>query len=326
MASEGGDLNTAPAALRAKGWLAGGVRGLATGAAGGMFERAVRRLGHAVPDARLARWLCYHTGEALRDRDPAAERSTRMRYGAELVLPLGDYNGRHLYFHGVYEPHVTGLVSRLLRPGEVALDVGANNGYFTALFACLVGPEGRVHAIEANPVLADRLRRMIDRNDFGGRVLLHPVAASDREGTARFYLSDHLGTTGMASLVRKSYLEETSWNEVPTVTLDRLLEEHGAPQIALMKIDIEGAEIAALRGMEQTLRERPPRAILCEVSDNRHSLTTEGAAFVDDQTLIAFLRERGYTPFRVVPDGLEPYQGEPVEHAEFCFVHEKSAD
>ena len=88
-----------------------------------------------------------------------------MRYGAELVLPLGDYNGRHLYFHGVYEPHVTGLVSRLLRPGEVALDVGANNGYFTALFACRVGPEGRVHAVEANPVLADRLRRMIDKLD-----------------------------------------------------------------------------------------------------------------------------------------------------------------
>jgi FkbM family methyltransferase len=304
-----------------KGILTGGVRRVALTPAGGTFERLLRRLGHAFPDARLVRWLCFHAGEALRERDPGAERLARMPFGAELVLPLSDYNGRHLYFHGIYEPHVTALVRDLLQPGEVALDVGANNGYFTALFACLVGPGGRVHAVEANPVLGDRLRRMIDRNRFGDRVLLHRIAASDRAGTARFYLSDHLGTTGMASLVRKSYLDESVGIEVPTATLDAVLAEHGAPEIALMKMDIEGAEITALHGMEQTLRLHPPRAILCEVSDNRQSLATEGTAFADDQTLIAFLRDRDYTPFRVVPGGLAPYTGESVEHAEFCFVH-----
>lgn len=316
-----------------KGMLTGSVRRAAVGGAGGLLERAACRLGRSFPDARAARWLCFHIGEALstrrlaagrerfRDRSATMERVTSLPCGVRLILPLADYNWRHLYFHGSYEPHVTALVEQLLHPGETAVDVGANIGFYTARFARRVGPAGRVHAFEANPVLVDRLERMIPLNGFSDCVRLHPVAVSDREGTARFYLSDHLDTTGMSSLVRKTYLEDAVSIEVPTTTLDRCAREQAIGPIALLKMDIEGAEIAALRGMEETLRARPPRAILCEVADNRHSLATDSVAFADGSALIAFLREWQYTPFRIGPTGLLPFNDEPVQHDEFCFLH-----
>jgi FkbM family methyltransferase len=304
-----------------KGVLTGSVRRAAMGGAGGLLERAACRLGRRFPDARAARWLCFHVGEARRDRAAGAERVTPLPCGVRLILPLADYNWRHLYFHGSYEPHVTALVEQLLQPGETAVDVGANNGFYTALFARRVGPAGRVHAFEANPVLSDRLERMIALNGFSECVRLHPVAVSDREGTARFYLSDHLDTTGMSSLVRKTYLEDGACIEVPTTALDRWARDPEIGPIALLKMDIEGAEIAALRGMEMTLRAQPPRAILCEVADNRHSLATDGVAFADGSALIAFLRQRDYTPFRIGPTGLLPFHNEPVQHDEFCFLH-----
>jgi FkbM family methyltransferase len=315
-----------------KGMLVQGVRRAAIGDAGGLLERVACRLGRAFPNARPVRWLCFHTGEALRDQDRGAERvmelatlerrsACRRSCGAVLILPLADYNWRHLYFHGSYEPHVTALVGQLLRPGETAVDIGANSGFYTALFADRVGPRGRVHAFEANPALVDRLARMITLNGFQGRVRLNPVAVSDRTGTARLYLSDHLDTTGMSSLVRKTYLEESARIDVATTTLDDYARKRQVGPIGLLKMDIEGAEISALRGMEALLRARPPRAILCEVADNRHSLATDGVAFAGSHALIAFLKARGYCPFRIAPGGLRAFRGEHVQHDEFCFLH-----
>jgi FkbM family methyltransferase len=317
-----------------KGMLIECVRRAATGDAGGLLEAVACRLGRAFPDARPVRWLCFHTGEALgtcrlvtgrerlRDhRGGGAERVVELGCGALLILPLADTNWRHLYFHGSYEPHVAALVKHLLQPGETAVDIGANNGFYTALFADRVGPAGRVHAFEANPALVDRLTRMIALNGFHGRVRLNPVAVSDRAGTARLYLSDHLDTTGMSSLVRKTYLEGGACIDVATTTLDDYALQRLVAPIALLKMDIEGAEISALRGMEALLRARPPRAILCEVADNRHSLATEGVAFAGSHALIEFLKARGYRPFRIAPGGLRPFRGEPVQHDEFCFLH-----
>jgi FkbM family methyltransferase len=298
-----------------------GVRRAAAGDAGRLVEWTARSVGRAFPGARAARWFCFHAGEALRERFPDAERVATLPCGARMILPLADYNGRHLYFHGIYEPHVTALVPRLLEPGETALDVGANNGFYTALFARRAGSKGSVHAFECNPGLIHRIARMIVLNDFDRTVRLNPVAISDREGAARFYVGDHLGTTGLSSLVRKTYLAEERAIGVTTTTLDAYTREKGLGEIALLKMDIESAEMAALRGAAWTLATRPPRAILCEVADNRHSLATDGVEFAPGTELIRTLADYDYAPFRVVPGGLVPYRGEPVAHEEFCFIH-----
>jgi FkbM family methyltransferase len=297
-----------------------GVRRAATGSAGRLLEWAARGLGRALPNARAARWLCYHAGEAIHEHAPGAERVAPLPCGARLIVPLSDYNGRHIYFHGRYEPHVTALIPHLLAPGETALDVGANNGFYTALFARRVGDTGSVHAFECNPTLIHRIARMIVLNGFDARVRLNPVAVSDSAGSARFYVGDHLGTTGLSSLVRKSYLAEERAIGVKTTTLDAYAHEEKLGEIALLKMDIEGAEMAALRGFAHTLAACPPRAILCEISDNRHSLATEGVSFVPGTELIRVLGDYDYAAFRVVPGGLVPYCGEAVVHEDFCFL------
>jgi len=179
-----------------------GVRRAAASSGGPIVEWAARRLGRAFPGARAARWLCFHTGEAIADRLPEAERVAALPCGARLIVPLADDNGRSLYFHGVYEPHVTALLPHLLEPGETALDVGANHGVYTALFARRVGGTGRVHAFECDPTRIHRIARMIRLNRFEPLVQLNPVAVSDRTGSARFAVRDPLGTTGLSPLAR----------------------------------------------------------------------------------------------------------------------------
>jgi FkbM family methyltransferase len=300
---------------------AAGVRRAAVGSAGRVLEWTARGIGRAFPGARTAKWLCYHTGEGIRKRDPDAERIAVLPCGARLIVPISDYNGRHLYFHGAYEPHVTALLPYLLEPGEAALDVGANNGFYTALFACRVGNTGSVHAFECNPALIHRIARMIRLNRFEPLVQLNPVAVSDRTGAARFYVGDHLGTTGLSSLVRKTYLAEERAIGVTTTTLDAYAREQRLGEIALLKMDIEGAEMAAMRGFAGTLATCPPHAILCEVADNRYSLPTQTLEFAPGTELIRFLGDYDYAAFRVVPGGVVPYRGEPVAHEEFCFLY-----
>lgn len=298
-----------------------GVRRVAVGPAGAAVEWTARGVGRALPNARAARWLCYHTGDAIRERHPGSERVATLPFGARMILPLDDYNGRHLYFHGLYEPHVTALIPHLIEPGEAALDVGANNGFYTALFACRVGARGAVHAFECNPTLIHRIARMIRLNRFEDRVRLNPVAVSDRAGSARFYVGDYLGTTGLSSLVRKSYLVEERAIGVTTTTLDDYARDQELGEVALMKMDIEGAEMVALRGFAGTLAARPPRAILCEVADNRYSLPTDRVEFALGTDLIRLLDGYDYAAFRVASGGLVPYRGEAVPHDEFCFLH-----
>ena len=84
-------------------------------------------------------------------------------FGTRASLDLGDLIQRLVYL-GCYEPEETEVVSSYLRPGMTFVDGGANVGYFTCLAASLVGPTGRLVAIEPDPVLFNRLERTIREN------------------------------------------------------------------------------------------------------------------------------------------------------------------
>lgn len=189
--------------------------------------------------------------------------------GATFHCDLRDAIAREVCFTGGYGHQETALLDALLRPGGTFVDVGANWGWFTLLAASRVGPAGRVVALEPDPRLFPLLAGNAARNALG-HVLPLPVAASDREGEAELAgYEEGQGNRGLSSLVRSAAAEAGSAAgpvfRVRTARLDDLLEAHGVERVDLVKVDVEGAEEAVLRGMAEGIAARRYRAVLLEL-------------------------------------------------------------
>ncbi|MBM4131991.1 FkbM family methyltransferase, partial [bacterium] len=163
---------------------------------------------------------------------------------------------------GRYEAPVQAVVAAELRAGDVVLDVGANIGFLTVLAARLVGPAGRVVAFEPVPANARLVRRNAALN--GQRqVQVVEAAAGDHDGTATLVLARHAGGAALQGAARPP--DACGALSVPIVTLDAWLAGHGASlpgPVRLVKIDVEGAEAAVLRGAAALLGEQRPLVLL----------------------------------------------------------------
>ncbi|GAA0714601.1 hypothetical protein GCM10009105_19310 [Dokdonella soli] len=152
----------------------------------------------------------------------------------------------------MHEPHVTQVVRNLLRPGDTFVDVGANIGYFTALAAYLVGPDGKVVAVEPMDKNLQLLYATIFSNKFA-HVEIHPFAASDVNGLLP--METGFGTSNGQVILTGAR------GRLPAMfaqarRLDDMLS--GLSTIRLLKIDIEGYELIALSGFAAGLaRHRP---------------------------------------------------------------------
>jgi FkbM family methyltransferase len=157
---------------------------------------------------------------------------------------------------GTYEPEQTAQFRRRLRPGHTLFDVGAHVGYYSMLGASLVGSAGRVHAFEPQPRNAGYLRGHLALNRFSN-VTVTETAISDRPGTASFAPGTGSGT---------GRLSGSGGEEVKTTTLDHYTRETGA-EPDVMKIDVEGAEVAVLEGARHLLEARRPVIFLSTHGD-----------------------------------------------------------
>ena len=180
---------------------------------------------------------------------------------------------------GQHETETRRLLERLARPGMIALDIGAHIGYHTRLLARRVGAEGRVIAFEPHPVTHRALRRNT-RDSPNVRAL--PLAAAETEGGAD--LHDYLMMSASGSLHYDEALAQQQRARmgaddvaprgrsdfapqrysVRTVAIDDCLEQLGIARVDVAKMDIEGAELAALRGMRRTIAASPGLALVME--------------------------------------------------------------
>ena len=186
----------------------------------------------------------------------------RTQYGLFSVDPLSGF-GVSLLEDGEYEPQVIGILQTYLRPGATFIDAGANEGFHTVCASRLVGPTGRVVAIEPQ----SRLMPILEGNLAANRcdnVHLVRKALSDREGSARLYLypSSSPGASSFTLPTRYWLPSE----EVATVTLASIFDEHGIKECDLLKMDIEGAEALAIPGAEALFRDGRIRAMVLEPS------------------------------------------------------------
>ena len=120
--------------------------------------------------------------------------------------------------------------------------MGANSGHFAALCANRTGRDGRVHSIEANPYLATRLKEAFRTTT---EVCVHHAAAGAQAGRAVFSVATF---SGWSSLIPNETYDVKEKVEVDQITLDGLIQSQGIERVRLLKLDIEGGELAALRG------------------------------------------------------------------------------
>jgi FkbM family methyltransferase len=186
-----------------------------------------------------------------------------------------------------YEPELAYL-KKALAPGKVFVDAGANFGIYTAIASRLVGDSGVVLAFEPATETYPILDRNVKINQLKN-VKTFQAAVSDREGVTRFYHNNDAPNSyslGAAS-------DKTKFEEIQTVTLEKVFEQEKIERFDLMKIDVEGAEELVLRGAKSSIEQMQPE-IIFEISGKgakRLGLSQHGAWNL--------LQELGYSFFSV---------------------------
>jgi len=183
--------------------------------------------------------------------------------GAVMELDTADFLQRELYILGDYEPLVRREIEKRLKPGDTFLDIGANVGFYSLVAAKVVGSRGKVYAFEPAP----KTRALLENNlrlNRAKNVTAIPVALSEGAGEGELFL-DAKNNSGAASLRRSP----NGGNAISVTldTYDHFAAANALPKPALIKIDVEGAEVRVLKGMVDLLSRpgRPP--VILEVSE-----------------------------------------------------------
>lgn len=253
----------------------------------------------------------------LKQSRPAAEEHftarTRSQYlgkgtvlcqvlGGLKLFVIGDDVGfsPHMIFEGYWEFWLTRHFAEVIRPGDTVIDIGANLGYYTLLAADMVGPQGRVVAIEPNPEVFRRLSASIGVNGFASRVSARNVALAGPGETGKrpFFVpagepknGRFIGSTeDPERLERHGAVSEVALGQIDPQAFER---------VDFIKIDVEGAELAVLEHLRPVLEKFRPK-VVCEVNFKRGygwedvvtAFGTEALAFLDfDNTVKPLTRD-----------------------------------
>lgn len=216
-------------------------------------------------------------------------KSTLFRTGSTRTVLFGPCRGLkyrifpgfgHAFLYGGWEPKETRYMIRLLRPGMVTYDLGANYGMHTLLFSRLVGPSGKVYAFEPVPDIFNALREQVELNGFKSTFLVQKAVA-DQNGKLRFDPGRHQGA---------GHLATGGELEVEITTLDHFVLDEGNAPPNFIKIDIEGAESKALLGAHNVIQRFKPNMLI-----ELHNPDEDRAVgrFLQDLNYVAFRTEDG---------------------------------
>ncbi len=176
--------------------------------------------------------------------------------GQKMFLDKKDVLG--LSINGVYEPLETKLVRKEVKKGDVVLDIGANIGYYTLIFAKLVGKKGRVFAFEPDPTNFALLKKNISINGYKNVILVPKAVAGKTERRKLYLIKDNPG----GHRLYDSPQSDRSL-EVEAISLDDYFRGNNL-RIDFIKMDIEGAEKEAILGMINLLKRNRKAKIVTE--------------------------------------------------------------
>jgi len=187
-------------------------------------------------------------------------------FGLPLVLSTHEPHDVIMYREMVerqgYEPGTTRLIRGLISGDRSFVDVGANNGYFPVAAASVAGVRSRIFAFEPYLPAFSRLEQNVARCNLSSRVTTVRAAVSNHNGVGTLHLSRI--EDGRNSLVA----DFPDTQEVKCVTLDTALRD---VPVSLVKIDVEGAELAVVEGMNRILEEQPDLIVILEWNRNYSS-------------------------------------------------------
>jgi FkbM family methyltransferase len=188
---------------------------------------------------------------ASRLRSPSAEVD-----GHKMLLDSRDSLG--ISIKGIYDPGGTAVVKKAVKPGDIVLDIGANIGYYTLIFARLAGETGKVYAFEPEPANFSILKKNVEMNGYKNVVLVQK-AVSNRNGKTRLYLAS--GNTSDHRIYDSQ--DGRRYIDVETIQLDDYFSR-SREKINFIKMDIQGAEGLALQGMTGLLNNSVDLKVMME--------------------------------------------------------------
>lgn len=223
-------------------------------------------------------WLACRRGalwEAARDNNVDVLLSVPWLADTTVDVTLGNDNSLCLYVCGSFEPNEFNFLDRLLKPGMVVLDVGANDGYYTLFAARRVGPTGRVVSVEPSLRELGHLARNLARNGIDN-VTVIPAALGAVGGHADLQLAHgvHAGHNTLGRFAHDDVVPARV-ERVPLETLDAVVTRVGLLRVDVVKIDVEGGEANVLAGARTTLTKMRP-VMMMEVSEG--ALQAQGSS------------------------------------------------
>jgi len=228
-------------------------------------------------------------------REESPSRKLKTVWGAAITVNESETIGRSISHFGVYDLVLTECLWRLAGPGQVALDIGANIGYFSLLLAKKMGPSGKIYSFEPHPSIFNKLSNNL--KDFSSCHLKNE-ALSDKKGEMKLFVpKDFSGNEGTATFERNQ-LKNGSVSEIP-VNVEVLDEVIGDNKIDLIKIDVEGHEASVFKGAERVLK----RTTHVFLEDFLH----------DKSPAIKALKDLGFDVFRIKKTFFGPMLVSPQE-------------
>lgn len=223
--------------------------------------------------------------------------------------------GAALRKDGEWEPHIATVMQRILRHGNIAVEVGSNIGAHVLTFSRNVGDPGKVFAIEGNPYVADLLRATVAINHLNNVTVIQE-AVLDKPGRVEIWaLPANLGGGAVALPGWRDDPNLSSWqrHSVEATTLDVLFSD--TPSVDLIHIDAEGCELAILAGAKSLLSRSPNVSIIAEWGAHH------APSYFPIKEGLEMLFAHGFKASRIERDGtLTPQSQNDLMALQFCDI------
>ncbi len=222
---------------------------------------SVGRVLHSPHYRHNPRQVVRRLGRVFAPRRSGLQTAT-LPWGVRLKVDVDEFIGKSIWATGVHDLAVSEAIWRVLRPGETAVDAGANVGYTMSLMALRVGRAGTVMAYEPHPGLFELLKHnteLLSQNKDACVPELFPLALSDHDGSAAL-VTDKDWDHAFGYLADSP---ETPAGGIPVQTrrLDGLVT---SGTVSLLKLDVEGHEAQILRGASRLLKDKQIRTVIYE--------------------------------------------------------------
>jgi len=177
-----------------------------------------------------------------------------------MVLNLNDKGiGRDLALDGIREPESVNEIKKILKKGNVVVEIGANIGYYALVESKIVGNTGKVYAIEPHPENINSLKKNIKINKYEN-IEVYSIAIGEVNGVAKMNVSTH---SNLHSLFIRNFDHIIKSMKINVITLDNFLKNKRFPN--LIRMDLEGYEYNILKGMKKILKAKKPLILFIEL-------------------------------------------------------------